>query len=200
MDWLTWSTEVVRALAWPLVVLILGFTFKEQLSTLIHRVTSVKGFGTEASFRDVVSSVESAVDAIEDANEDGQTGDAPAIDPPRTELLDGDPDATVLAAWSRLELAVRRLTNTALPSEGLRFIVPSALKALSKSGVVDPLFVNSVMASRDLRNRIVVGHASISAEEALRYQEQTERLRRIAINMTDLVGAARTGLATTEAD
>lgn len=61
MDKIAAITKIIEALAWPLVVLILGVIFKSEVSALSRRVRGVKGWGGEVTLDSLIEEKKSAV-------------------------------------------------------------------------------------------------------------------------------------------
>ncbi len=71
--------ELVKALQWPMVALMVTVFFKDEVRKLIHRLKKGKLLGAEADF-------EAAVDAlVEGIKQDVTTGDS--FDPPQKGML-----------------------------------------------------------------------------------------------------------------
>jgi hypothetical protein len=71
MDWPTFSVEIVKALvelvkavAWPVALVVVAFLFKDKLAGLIDRMKNFDGLGVKASFSEEVKKVEAEVEQL----------------------------------------------------------------------------------------------------------------------------------------
>ena len=67
MDWLTFISKIVEAVAWPAVVAVLLFCFRKELVNLVRRAKSIEVAGTKSEFVDYATAlayVESKADQV----------------------------------------------------------------------------------------------------------------------------------------
>ncbi len=55
LDWKTFIVEIVKAVAWPLVVALIAFQLKDKISELLPRIKKLKHKDTELEFAEGVS-------------------------------------------------------------------------------------------------------------------------------------------------
>ncbi len=55
LDWKTFTVEIVKAVAWPLVVAVIAFQLKDKISELLPRIKKLKHKDTELEFAEGVS-------------------------------------------------------------------------------------------------------------------------------------------------
>lgn len=129
MDWLTFTVEVIKALAWPLVAVLVIIVFHKRLTELLEQLTEFKGWGTEAKFAKKAEAalVEAkTIEAIEqppplpaespapteppfDPNEPVPDHYLPMIEPIPETLISVSPIGAMMMARRNLESAVKRL-------------------------------------------------------------------------------------------
>jgi len=119
-EWLKFWAEVVKALAWPITLLVLAVFFHRPLKNLFERLASWKGLGIEASFGDRVGAL--AVDSAKAAeNVDPATapatGHAPTlqtnpVDAPATGKTGDTSNAAEISSADQLDLLTRVARST----------------------------------------------------------------------------------------
>jgi len=204
MDWLTFISEIAKALAWPLVVVILGLSFRDKISDLILMLRTLKAGPVEAVFDSAAKQVALAA-AREAAGtpSDGQRPDAHAPDEPpaaserseqgiltalnKLERDDADPAAAILDAWSSLDGELFRFGQ----QMGMAFS-PVEKRTRVFQEVVDssllPAGTTSLLVTlRTLYNQVRHGEASPSPSAAqdllLAIQRATELVHNFRKNL-----------------
>ena len=120
MDWKTFIVEIVRALAWPVVVCLVTFLLKEKLSELLPRIKKLKHNNTEFEFAEGVGDLVKKYKDVEPAIEENSTSkeftDKHLF---ISKLAEISPRSAVIEAFREVELtaskAVSKLTD---PSSG----------------------------------------------------------------------------------
>jgi hypothetical protein len=173
MDWLTFISKFVDALAWPMVVLIVFFTFKDKLAELIPFLRKLKIKDIEAEFgaglREVGQKLAIApIPASEAVPESKQES-------PRDQLVrlaENAPRAAVLEAWLLVEhSAVRLIQRANVADRSLRMVGPTIIrKYLDKTEIVTPDQRESFTKLRDLRNKVVhLAEVTLPLDEVISY-------------------------------
>jgi hypothetical protein len=146
MDYLTFTVEIIKALAWPLATLGIAGMFRDQFRTLLSRVRKGKLGPAEFEF-------EESVRALKDEAADLPKREPVRLPPETIRLLDSNPRSAIISAWLELEEAMRDL----LRSKGF---APQALASplrtiqlIKDLGIVDPVYVVFTDELRHLRNR-----------------------------------------------
>lgn len=146
MDYLTFTVEIVKALAWPLATLGIAGMFRDQFRTLLGRVRKGKLGPAEFEF-------EESVRALKDEAADLPKREPVRLPPETIRLLDSNPRSAIISAWLELEEAMRDL----LRSKGFApQAVASPLRTIQlikDLGIVDPVYVAFTDELRHLRNR-----------------------------------------------
>jgi hypothetical protein len=179
LDWLTFISTIVKALAWPSASLLAVIIFKKYLVNLFaalgDRLLTAKGAGFELTFG-------KRVDEVEDTLPTAEVKVTPAAVESRkveaiVELSQLPPPYIVSQAWLRLENAIRAgLSNLAVS----RTPRPVELISLAvREGVLTQDELPAVSELRELRN--IAAHAidhNITITDALRYDDIANSLIR----------------------
>ncbi|MGV8911224.1 MAG: hypothetical protein ACOH14_01290 [Rhodoglobus sp.] len=186
MGWKEFFASLVGSIAWPTVILVLGIIFRTQLVEVLQRLRGLKVSGAEATFASGLDRVETQVenfqatedeDVVQQAREDAQSEEGNATNPNRADL---DPSGTVLQAWEHLVNAVKELRRSTAgrgrPSNNIRIV----LSQLRDDGVVNDLYVESVLGLQGLRNRVAHAEEIPSSDSASIYWRTADELRRAA--------------------
>ena len=156
MEWMEFISDLTQAIAWPAVVLVLGFSSREFLSRLAQgNVKHLKAgpSGLEMSFwdREVVEAREALAQQLP------EPGDRPPLS-----YLYADPPGMVVTAFGRIEAKLRELVvdqGVLSPEEassiGSRRLTNIALNA----GLLSPESATAVEGLAVLRNLAAHGEA-----------------------------------------
>lgn len=168
MDWMTFIVELVRALAWPAVVAMAVWFFKDKLTKLFDDVTEVRGLGIEATFARGVKDVRAEVAAIEEevvVEQPAPLNEAAVLGgPENTERVDDfvdlskyqmknmlyatlEPRAAILDARSKVEQAIKDFADESLVTGTSGGTILGLLRGLKMQG-----FIRStvLLAGKDL--------------------------------------------------
>lgn len=183
-DWLDFWASVVGSLAWPILILILVFTFRDPLRRLLSQMRLFKGLGFEAEFREGVDQFKRQVEAAASERARAQPKpDSQASEGKYAAYVGSDlarllvsPEATVLMAWREVEKAIReRASSAGIATPKGRG--PLALaEALAAAGRLLPETLASIKEASRLRNAAAHGGKDIRFAEAAAYRDVTEAL------------------------
>jgi hypothetical protein len=158
MDRLTFSAELVKALAWPVTVLLIFAVLRTPLLRLIPLLERLKYRELEVDFGRRLEEVASAAAALSTATVSGAATLPASSDLLR--LVESSPRAAILEAWIRLEaaaIAAARRQHVDIPPSLLRS--PHQLvQVLEETGVIDARQAAVFHELRGLRNS--AAHAS----------------------------------------
>ena len=174
MDWLTFLSKLVDSLAWPTVVLIVFFTFKEKLTDLIPFLRKLKIRDIEAEFGDGLREVGEKL-ATAPLQKLGKATNEPQLGSPREKLVrlaENAPRAAVLEAWLLVEhSAVRLIQHENVADRSLRMVGPTIIrKYLDQTEIVTLNQRDSFTKLRDLRNKVVhLADVTLPLEEVIEY-------------------------------
>jgi hypothetical protein len=148
MDWLTFTVEIVKALAWPVAAVTIVCRFHEQIRALLGRVKKGKLGPAEFEFEEAVQELKAETESKSDMpsskdrtqeNEEGKASDARSI---------------VLESWLLVEAVVERLGKKhQVYKESLPTNLGYVVRELRKLGVLDTSQEQRYMGLRSLRNQ-----------------------------------------------
>lgn len=180
MDCLTFIVEMTRSLAWPIVVLILGFAFRQKLNLILAGVRKIKVGSVEAEIEERTRQVEQAAVEIDDAEPDESplgVSYSDAEDRLR-ETARSTPRGAILEAWLLVESAAIDLLRTKRVHEFKSHPGPAQIRnQLIKGNLLSAAQRVVLERLRELRNDAVhVPDASIGLQDAYRYIESARKL------------------------
>lgn len=105
-------SNIITGATWPLVVLVLGFVFRDTLRSVFERLKGVEGLGAKLELSESVKRVDDAADSVEieaaerevQENPDGKPVPAPYV--PLSHLIEVarlSPVAAIVEAWREVE-------------------------------------------------------------------------------------------------
>lgn len=104
MDWLTFFSKLVEALAWPVAVLLVVRMFKGQVLDRIPALKKLSAYGVEAEFEARLAKLES------DPEQSDVSPPAPKPVPPiDTVAVRENPTGVIMEKWKEVEAAARAI-------------------------------------------------------------------------------------------
>lgn len=188
MDWLTFITKFVEALAWPIVVLVLGLMFRRKLLEIIPTLRKLKAGPVEAEFE------LAAKQALANAEETKIQGLAEASVPViKTEAgseqviaklreARGDPAGAILEGWAKLDGELFRLGLQVGAVVDPLENTGKVYNAVISSGVLPAQTMSLVRELRDLRNLVAHVRVKPTAEAAQDYVLAVDRAVELILN------------------
>jgi hypothetical protein len=176
MDWLTFLAEVIKALAWPVTVVILLLLLRKPISDLIPLLQHLKYKDLELDFGKKVQ--ELIADMKKELPGNGKLPDT-TLKQRLSQLSQSSPRAAILEAWLELEevaLEALKRKQFAITSQDARSPLQLG-HALLEAGILDQGKHEIYNRLRNLRNSAT--HASefpIGVETAIDYAEAATRL------------------------
>lgn len=145
MDWLTFISELIKAIAWPAVTLVIAFLFRGQIRALLARLKKGKLGPTEFEFEETVKELK---------QEAVQAGLPPAAETAAFWATYSDPRAVIIDAWLGVERAAFRLAERLdlLVGGGSRNI-GRVIRLLQEANAIDPGQAGVLNELRVLRNQ-----------------------------------------------
>jgi hypothetical protein len=177
MDWPTFVTELIKALAWPITVLIIIIVLRKPLANLLPTLQRLRYRDLEIEFGRQVQELS------EDVKRELPAATAAGTDRPHVarlgELAQLSPRAVVLESWLDVEEAAIEATRRRGLNLAYRELRAPILlgQALEQSGILDESKAQIYHRLRILRN--AAAHASEFAFEpdsALEYADAAMRL------------------------
>lgn len=117
MDWKTFIVELMKAVAWPSVVVLVLSQFRESIANLMPRLEKFKHKDTEIEFSNSITRMETEISADEDVIAIAQT--RPIGEQEQDKLLfklaELSPRSAIIEAWRFLELSAIKAIARAYP-------------------------------------------------------------------------------------
>lgn len=160
--------EIIKAIAWPVAAVWLGYIFKGEIKKLLERVSSLK-------YKDMEASFEKGLAKAEDKAKDVQV---PQIDETQEDLSQKEqlfriaevsPRAAVVEAWTLVETAA--VKNGLTSGSAIQRINPKMIvNYLANIGQLSNKSLELIEQLRQLRNRAThMPNFTITQREAERY-------------------------------
>ncbi|CAE6791950.1 hypothetical protein R69746_04774 [Paraburkholderia aspalathi] len=185
MDFLTFTSKALEALAWPTVVLILGLVFRQKLLDLIPAIKKIKAGPVEAEFEFAAKTVlAEAAEVVSPANSSELAGPlAPTSEPGRgliTKLRNARTDATgaIIEGWATLDGELFRLAQqfgldgTEAPTTN----TTKVYQAVMSSNVLPNETRRLVHELREMRNKVAHNSVVPTADSAQDYLLAVDRV------------------------
>jgi uncharacterized protein YutE (UPF0331/DUF86 family) len=172
MDWLTFASKIVSAIAWPVATLSIVIILREPIFKILNLVSRIKVSDVELEF-DRQLSVAKEEASIELRNDElKQIGLPTPIDNHYVKLAEVSPRAAVMESWRHVEAAALNAAKIMLNRENFsnKTMTFQAINIIEKSGVLPERIVLLLRQLRSLRNQ--AAHApefSLSASLAIEY-------------------------------
>jgi hypothetical protein len=182
VNWLTFISNLVSSLAWPITVFVIILVLRHQIATLLPNVRHLRYGDFEVEFG---KKIEHLKEEIEQANlprleapGPGVLGEVPPV--PRTanylmELADVFPRAAILEAWTEVELAAKeaaaRTGMDVHPDRSLKFMtMQTLLETLQRNSQIDKSVPSILRDLRALRNSVAhTRQVDVSTSKAKEY-------------------------------
>lgn len=191
MDWLTFITEIAKAIIWPTTVILAVALLRKPLTTLIPGLTHLKWKDFELEFGRKIEELEQRSERLLPETEapkqvrilqvEGATRQ-PEIDR-FTLLAELSPPAAVLESWLEVEIALKNASARHGVSEMDASQSTSAIRALTKLGTLDSEAKAIINGLRALRNS--AAHAPATAITV----SQAKDYRSLALRVADRLKA-----------
>jgi hypothetical protein len=116
MDWLSFISNLVGSLAWPLALVAVVWLLRGELRGLVRRMEKARYKGAELTFTQEVAQLH--VEAAQQARTSDQDGESPVRGPAISSavqlarVLDDHPRSVVLASWALVESALQALARS----------------------------------------------------------------------------------------
>jgi hypothetical protein len=179
MDRLTFITDLVKSLAWPITAVAIAFGFRRHIALLLSNVSGFRYKDFEVQFGQRIEELKAEADRakLPPAPEERRALEATPA-PPRelfylTELVEIAPKSAVIEAWREVE---RAASDTARRLK-LPIAKTDVVRQLKASGRIAPNLMRIVDDLRQLRNSVAhVGEIDLSVDRAEEYVELALRV------------------------
>jgi hypothetical protein len=174
MNAFAFAVGMAQALAWPTCIIVVVFTLKKQISSVIGRVKSLKYGDAELNFAEELRRAQDV------AAKEGVTLRRPVgrfISASNGDAY-SSPVAAILEGWIEIERPLRTLSD----QHGYNWRSSAqAIRNLVENGILTPGHANILQQLAELRNRVVHSTGDLSEGEALEFlmlaKSMAERLQ-----------------------
>ena len=189
MDWLTFISEIVKACAWPIAVIVIVAFLKKPLTKLLQEVIRFKWKDLEIEFDKEIRQIKTQAEkhlpppTIKITTGDTivvGTGEGASISEGQSAFLrlaELYPAAAILQAWLVLENSLREAAKRIGIQDSDRGTTMMLAQELYKQGKFDRETFDIFKNIRELRNKVVHARVTDLTEfQALEYESITRRL------------------------
>lgn len=167
MDWITFTSKAIDALAWPAVALILGLVFRRKLLDILPYIKKFKAGPLEAEFELAAKEVlASAAQASEHSKPSEKARSDPEAREAESEIVSKligartDPAGMILGGWASVDGELFRLGVQLDLFEDPLTNTTKVYQAVMSSDVLPDETRKLIQKLRDLRNQ--VAHAKVA--------------------------------------
>ncbi len=162
--------ELVKALAWPLAVVVLVLLLRPFIS---DRLTDFEAFGVRAQFRELTKeaerSAEQTADSVTANASEGPVSDIATVDGDLYAVAEQDPTRAIIEAYERVAERLReRLAETGINAQQSGSSV-QVVRLAQERGLVDGSTADAIKSMTELRNLVVHGRKKVRSTEAVDY-------------------------------
>ena len=149
MTWLAFITEMTKATAWPVAVVIILAIWRKTLPNLIERLRSLKYGAFEAAFTE--QSVQVA-ENISGASQPLSTSASTITDDKLLRLAQQSPRAAVIEAWLQIERRLQELAAQAGADTKSRSDIAGLLQSLRAANAIGADTERGLLGLAHMRN------------------------------------------------
>ena len=183
MDWLTFTSKIIEALAWPIVVLVLGLVFREKLHDLLAAVRKLKAGPVEAEFEMAAKQVRvnaTEASAVETTETPDVSSNLEATSEQKVvrKLLSArsDPSGTILEGWASVDGELFKLGRQMGILDDPLENTAKVYQAIISSNLLPAETNKLVKELRDLRNSVAHVKVSPTPDSAQDYLLAVDRV------------------------
>lgn len=153
MDWLTFTTKVTEALAWPIASIIILLLLRKHVEALVPLLKKVKAGPLEAEFERELKVLRTT--ASQEAEPMQAADTLSLLEEKLHKLAEINPRSAILEAWQHVEVAARkRVLELGLHEAGPEGRpILDAYRSLAKAGVLNNEALALFHELRSLRNQ-----------------------------------------------
>lgn len=202
MDWLTFVSKLIEALAWPSVALVLGLVFRKKLLDLIPAIRKFKAGPLEAEFELAAKEIRaSAAEAsaqstpaasgeLEGRREEGRKEIVASLLNARS-----DPTGMILEAWAKVDGELFRLGHQLGDIIDPLTSTTKVYQSVMSSDVLPEETRRLIRELRDLRNKVahvkVVPTSDAAQDYVLAVDRVVEMIHNYRKNLSNYVSTNR---------
>lgn len=167
--------EIIKAIAWPVSVIWLGYLFRSELRQLLGRMSRFKYGDIEASFEKGLAEAEKNAEKVPRPVARKEKGETLSLQEQLFRIAEVSPRAAIVEAWTLIETAARKAGLTS--GVAIQRTTPKMIMDhLSSSGKLSEESLYLIERLRRLRNQAAhMPDFAISQSEAERFLELAVR-------------------------
>ena len=180
MDILTFFSNLVESLAWPITAIVITFLLKDSIGTLLPNMSRLRYKDFELEFQ----KLESKAKQIEPPP--SKTEKVPVVVANKpfaeyvAELAEISPRSAIVEAWRAVEAAMKDVVGD---EEAIRRSLFNTINELVSRKILSPQSGELIHELRNIRNKAVhAGEFDLTVEQALSYGIAAESIIRILKN------------------
>jgi len=178
MDGYTFTTEIVKALAWPISTIVLVFLLRKPIIELVPLMKKLKYKELELEFSQEIKTLKSEVTESSNFGAATVTVSEPT-NSKALELISFSTRAAIMEAWIEVEVAATEVASSfwgESPSETMRSL-PRLGEYLHQCKVIDDKQLSTFHKLRQLRNKVAHAQAiNLNEEDAKSFVIMAESL------------------------
>ncbi|PXA02855.1 hypothetical protein DDZ13_14975 [Coraliomargarita sinensis] len=186
MNWKEFIATIIDSLAWPAVVIVAFFVFKERLGAVLAKLAKVKYKDLELDFeklREQAKEIESKEPEV-NPSEGPSNPTLSSLEDQILNSVESAPSAAILLAWSAVEASLASaVARLAISPESPSYRSPlHNIEVLHKHSGIQKMEIQLLHEMRMLRNKVSHEHETlkrISSEQAEDYTSTAFKLIKI---------------------
>lgn len=184
-------SSIISSLAWPIIILIIVFIFKNPLGNILISLTKFRYKDLEIDFERLKSSTNALPDTIESKTiPESERIIYSSLEEQIADIAPRSPEGAILITWSTIEAAissaVKRLAIPPDPESLSYHSILNSIENLKKYTNIDKTVFVILDKLRRLKNQIAHvrdGRYKISVEQALSYGKTAGKIIKILQNI-----------------
>lgn len=166
MDWLTFASNALESLAWPIAAVALVALLRSEIAKLAPHLKKLKAGPVEAEFEREIKELKASTSGQERPDDAKQSD--PASKSFLYQLAALHPRSAILETWVRVEAAARTVLAAKLAGASMSTYVPAArlAEALVPHGVLNQAQLTLFHELRRLRNEVAHAQGFEPTEES----------------------------------
>lgn len=175
LNTLEFVSAIIKALSWPMVVLICVFLLRNPLSKILTNLNRLSYNNLEMVFEQKLNQLETTLDDNEQMNFDiYQTNNK---DLEILTIAQVSPNAAIIMAWALIEHELKNLLNSNNLLENKKSNPLSLINLLLKNELLDNETIATLHDLRELRNTAAHSHQeTLSYLQAIKYYELVKKI------------------------
>jgi hypothetical protein len=185
LGWLEFVASIVKAIAWPAVVVVAIALFRSPLSLVIRSLRSLKFRETELRFEEKLDKAEEESAILQPEAENDLPGARVSIK--QTAAAPDTPEEQITHEWYLVRRAIWELAKRSGMASADRLKPVASIKWLERNEVIDSTTARLLRELRQLREMAKSGQGVLSIDS-----DQADRFRTLSARMISTMEAIKT--------